>query len=146
MADGDEPLPGISDFNRKVIEEFRANGGKVGPPFDGVPMLLLGTTGRRSGARHVTPLAYRPVGDRMVVFASYAGSPKHPAWYLNLLADPAVTVEVGTNRFEATATVLEGAERDAIWEQQAAEVPAFAEYQAKTTRLIPVVALDRHPA
>jgi len=131
----------INDFNRGIIEEFRANGGKVGGPFEGAPILLLTTTGARSGARRTTPLAYLADGDRILIFASKAGAPTHPAWYHNLLAHPEVTVEIGGETRAVRAVVLTGDERDRLFAQQARRMPGFAEYQARTSRVIPVVAL-----
>jgi deazaflavin-dependent oxidoreductase (nitroreductase family) len=133
----------VNDFNRKLIEEFRANGGKLSGGFGQVPMLLLTTTGRKSGRKHTTPLAYQPDGDQIYVFGSFAGGPKNPAWYHNLVADPEVTIEVGPETFEGTAVVLEGDERNRIFERQKKDIPNFAEYEQKTTRTIPVVRLDR---
>ena len=133
----------VKDWNTQVIEEFRANGGKVGGPFEGAPMILITTTGAKSGKRRTTPLVYLPDGDRQIIFASKAGAPTHPDWYHNLVAHPEVTVEIGSETFEATAVVVEGAERDQLYAKQAARMPGFAEYQAKTTRLIPVIALER---
>jgi deazaflavin-dependent oxidoreductase (nitroreductase family) len=133
----------VSDFNSGIIEEFRANGGKVGGPFEGAPLLLLTSTGARTGASRVHPVMYLDDGKRLYVFASKAGAPTNPDWYHNLVAHPQATVEVGEERFDVTASVLTGAERDEIYQRQAALYPGFAEYQAKTTRAIPVVALDR---
>ena len=135
--------PAAEDFNSRVIREFRENGGKVGGPFTGAPLLLLTTTGAKTGASRTSPVMYLADGDRMYVFASKAGAPDNPAWYHNLLAHPAVTVEVGAERFGVTATEVSGAERDEIYARQAALSPGFAEYQAKTSRTIPVVALER---
>jgi deazaflavin-dependent oxidoreductase (nitroreductase family) len=132
-----------NDWNTQVIAEFRANGGKVGGPFAGAPMLLLTTTGAKSGRQLTTPVMYLPDGDRMLVFASKAGAPTNPAWYHNLVANPEVTVEVGTERFQAQATPVTGAERDALYAKQASLYPNFAEYEAKTSRTIPVIALKR---
>ena len=132
-----------NDWNSKIIEEFHANGGKVGGPFEGAPLLLLTTTGAKSGQRRTTPLVYMPDGDRMIIFASKAGAPTNPDWYHNLVAHPQVTVEVGTETFEAQAIVITGEERDRLYAQQAARNPGFAEYETKTTRLIPVIALER---
>jgi deazaflavin-dependent oxidoreductase (nitroreductase family) len=132
-----------SDFNKKVIEEFRANGGKVGGPFEGAPMVLLTTIGAKSGNQTTTPLVYKQDGDRIVIFASMGGAPKHPAWYHNLVANPQVIIEVGSERSGATAEVITGPEHDRIYAEQATIMPGFAEYQAKTTRVIPVVALKR---
>jgi len=131
-----------NDFNQRIIAEFRANGGTVGGPFAGAPMLLLTTTGARSGEQRTTPLVYLPDGDRLVVIASKGGAPTHPAWYHNLVAHPDVTVEVGSETLPVRAAVLSGEERDRLYARQAALRPAFAEYQAKTTRRIPVVALQ----
>ena len=133
----------MNEFNRAVIEEFRAHGGKVGGPFEGAPILLLTSTGAKSGERRTTPVAYLPDGERMVIFASKAGAPTHPAWYHNLLADPSATVEVGTETFEVDARVSTGEERDRLFNRQAGIYPQFAEYEQKTTRQIPVVALTR---
>jgi deazaflavin-dependent oxidoreductase (nitroreductase family) len=133
----------MSDFNSRIIEEFRANGGKVGGPFEGAPVLLLTCTGAKSGAKRVNPMMYLDDGERLYVFGSKAGAPTNPDWYHNLVAHPQATVEVGQERFDVTASVLSGAERDKIYEQQAALYPGFAEYQAMTTRTIPVVALER---
>jgi deazaflavin-dependent oxidoreductase (nitroreductase family) len=140
-------MPDRNEWNRQIIEEFHANGGKVGGPFEGAPLLLLTTTGARSGQRRTAPLMYLPDGDRLLIFASKAGAPTHPDWYYNLLAHPQATVEVGNGSvietFEVTATLVTGEERDRLYAKQARLYPGFAEYQAKTTRLIPVVALER---
>lgn len=136
-------MPDRSDWNRQIIEEFRANGGKVGGVWEGRRLLLLTTTGAKSGQRRTNPLAYLPDGDRLLIFASKAGMPTNPDWYHNLVAHPDVTVEVGAETYEATATVLMGEERDRLYAKQAQASPAFAEYQAKTTRVIPVIALTR---
>jgi len=131
-----------NDWNAGIIEEFRANGGAVGGQFEGAPLLLLTTTGRRSGERRTSPIMYLDDGaGRWLVFASKAGLPTHPAWFLNLEADPHVTVEIGDRTVDASAVVLEGAERDHWVAEQARRYPGFAEYQAKTDRVIPVVAL-----
>ncbi|MDQ6602538.1 MAG: nitroreductase family deazaflavin-dependent oxidoreductase [Chloroflexota bacterium] len=132
-----------NDFNQQVIAEFRANEGKVGGPFAGSPMVLLTTTGAKSGKERTSPLVYTTDGDRIIIIASKAGAPTSPDWYYNLVANPTVTVEIGTERFQARATVAEGAERDRLFDQQATQMPGFAEYQKKTTRQIPVVVLER---
>jgi len=132
----------MSDYNTKIIEQFRANDGKV-EGFDAFEMLLLHTTGAKTGAERVNPLAFRREGGDLVVFGSVAGAPKHPAWYHNLVTNPAVTVELGTETYEATARVAKGDERTRIWEAQKAEVPQFAEYEQKTDREIPVIVLER---
>jgi deazaflavin-dependent oxidoreductase (nitroreductase family) len=132
----------MKDFNTAIIEEFRSNEGRVGGPFEGANMLLLHTTGAKSGAERVTPLVYAPDGDALVIFASKAGAPDNPAWYHNLRATPTVTVEVGTETRELVARVAEGEERTRLWERQKRDAPGFAEYEAKTTRVIPVVVLE----
>jgi deazaflavin-dependent oxidoreductase (nitroreductase family) len=131
------------DWNNKLMEEFRANGGKVTGQFEGAPLLLLTTTGAKSGRPYTTPVMYLPDGDLVVVFASKGGAPTNPDWYHNLLANPHVTVEVGTDSYEADAKVLTGEERDRLYARQAEAYPGFAEYQEKTQRVIPVVALHR---
>ncbi len=136
-------MPEANDFNTQIIEEFRANDGVVGGPFEGAPLLLLTTTGARSGQPRVAPMMYRAEGARLYVFASKAGAPTNPDWYHNLVAHPEVTVEVGKEQFGARATVVDRAERDRIYAAQASEYPGFAEYEAKTDRVIPVVVLDR---
>jgi deazaflavin-dependent oxidoreductase (nitroreductase family) len=133
----------MSDWNTAIIEEFRANGGKVGGRFAGGDLLLLTTRGARSGNSHTTPLAYLEDGDRMVVTASAAGAPRNPAWFHNLLANPKVRVEVGTDVVEAVASVPDRAERDALWAKVTEAMPGFADYQKKTDRVIPVVVLTR---
>jgi deazaflavin-dependent oxidoreductase (nitroreductase family) len=134
----------MNDYNRRLIEEFRAHGGKAGGMWEGTPLLLLTTTGARSGERRTTPMGYLPDGDRLIVWASNGGSPTHPGWYHNLLAHPHVTVEVGTETFDAIAVVTVDAERDRLWARGVAVYPSLAEHQAKTTRQIPVIALSRH--
>jgi deazaflavin-dependent oxidoreductase (nitroreductase family) len=134
-------VPDINDFNRKVIEEFRANDGKVGGPFEGAPVLLLTSTGARSGEQRTTPVVFQPDGDRMIIFASKAGAPENPAWYHNLRANPTATVEVGTDTVEVQAVVTEGDERERLFSKQKELMPQFADYEQKTTRQIPVVAL-----
>ncbi|MFF4773563.1 nitroreductase/quinone reductase family protein [Microtetraspora fusca] len=130
-----------NEFNQKIIEEFRANGGRVGGPFEGGRLLLLTTTGARSGAPHTTPVGYLPDEERVLVIASAAGAPKHPDWFRNLVANPRVTVEDGVFRYEAEAVVLQGDERDRVFARAVEADPGWGAYQAKTTRVIPVVAL-----
>lgn len=132
-----------NDWNKSIIEEFRANAGNVGGRFQGAPMVLLTTTGAKSGDRLTTPLVSLPDGDRLLVFASKGGAPKHPAWYHNLVANPTVTVEYGTETFEAEAKVITGEEHDRLYARQVAAFPGFGDYQKNTTRVIPVVALNR---
>ncbi len=133
----------VNEFNRNLIGEFRANDGKVTGVFAGAPVLLLTTTGARSGRKHTTPLVYQQDGDRIVVFGSKGGAPTHPAWYHNLVANPVVTVELPGETFEAKAATVEGPERERIWSAQKEIMPGFAEYEAKTDRQIPVVVLER---
>lgn len=133
----------MSDFNQRIIEEFRANAGVVGGPFTGAPMLLLTTIGAKSGIARTMPLVYLEEGETIYIIASKAGAHTHPAWFHNLKANPGVTVEQGTDRYEAVATEVTGDERDAIYARQAERMPQFAEYQAGTSRTIPVVALRR---
>ncbi len=132
-----------NDWNTKVIEEFRANGGKVGGQFEGAPLLLLHTTGAKSGLERVSPMMYRQEDGRLFVFASKAGADTDPDWYRNLQKTPVVTVELGTETFGATASTLPEDERARVYANQAAVFPGFGEYQAKTTRVIPVVELIR---
>jgi deazaflavin-dependent oxidoreductase (nitroreductase family) len=131
------------EYNRRLIEEFRASRGLSSDPFAGRALLLLTTTGARSGLRRTAPMMYIPEGERLLVIASNIGAPKHPDWYHNLAADPHVTVEVSTETFDATAVVVEGAERERLWAWIVEQYPFFAEHQTKTTRQIPVVALER---
>jgi deazaflavin-dependent oxidoreductase (nitroreductase family) len=131
-----------SDFNQAIIDEFRANGGKLGGGFEGAPMLLLHHKGAKSGRERVNPLMYRPVGDDLAVFASKAGAPTNPDWYHNLLAHPETSVEIGTETVPVVARVTEGEERTRIWEAHKKENPGFADYEAKTSRQIPVVILE----
>jgi deazaflavin-dependent oxidoreductase (nitroreductase family) len=132
-----------SDFNEKVIEEFRANGGKVGGWFENASLLLVHHTGAKSGTERVNPLAYQQVGDGFAVFASANGSTQHPDWYHNLVAHPDTTVEVESRTVKVRARVAEGAERDAIYDRQKEAAPPFAEYEKNAApRVIPVVVLD----
>ncbi|MEY2588918.1 MAG: hypothetical protein QOJ67_902 [Acidimicrobiaceae bacterium] len=133
----------LTDWNSKIIEEFRANGGKVGGPFEGAPMLLLHTTGRKSGRERVNPLVYQQVGDDIAIFGSKAGAPTDPDWYRNLAAHPEVTVEIDGETVPMRARVAEGEERTRIFDRQKQAMPGFAEYEAKAGRPIPVVVLSR---
>ena len=130
------------DWNAKVIAEFRSRGGEV-EAFNGAPLLLLTTIGWKTGRRHTTPVMYLLDDERYVVFASKAGAPENPIWFLNLVANPIVGVEVGRESFEAEATVLKGEERAALYAEQVERRPQFGEFQAMTTREIPVIALER---
>lgn len=130
------------DFNQQVIDEFRAHQGRVGGPFEGGRLLLLTTTGARTGTPHTTPVGYLPDGgERVLVIASAAGSPRHPDWYHNLLTNPQVTVESGVFTYEAQAVVLAGEEREQAWARAVEADPGWAEYQSRTERVIPVIAL-----
>lgn len=133
----------MSDWNAKIIEEFRTNHGKVGGQFEGAPMLLLRTKGARTGRERVNPMMYLDLEGRRYVFASKAGSDTHPDWYHNLVANPTVTVEVGDETYTATAVPVGGEDRDGVYTEQARRYPGFADYQAKTSRVIPVVELRR---
>jgi deazaflavin-dependent oxidoreductase (nitroreductase family) len=133
-------MSGPSNYNQGVIDSFRANSGKVE---QGMSLLLLTTTGAKSGQQRTTPVAYSTDGDRFIILASKGGAPTNPAWYSNLVAHPTVTVEVGAEQFQARATVAEGSERERLFAQHAQLMPGFAEYQQKTTRQIPVIILER---
>lgn len=133
-------------FDQDIIDQFRANSGRLlTGPFAGRTLLLLTTTGARTGKLLTKPLGFTRDGDRYVVIASKGGSPTNPAWYHNLVANPLVTLEVGAERFTARASVAEGAERERLYAQQAAQIPVFAKYQEMTARQIPVVVLERVP-
>lgn len=132
----------MADFNEQVIAEFRANHGKVGGPFEGAPLLLLHTTGAKSGKPRVSPLMYLPDGDNYVIFASKAGSDTNPAWYHNLKANPGATIEVGDDTISVAAQEVTGDARDALYRKQADLYAGFADYERKTTRIIPVVVLS----
>ncbi len=133
-----------NDWNRRVIEEFHSRGGKVGGPFEGSDLLLLTTIGAKSGQQRVNPLVYLPDGDRLIIVASKGGAPTNPDWYYNVVAHPDVTVEVGTEKFLAHATIhTSGEEREQLYNHMAAKNPQFAEYQPKTTRKIPIIVLAR---
>jgi deazaflavin-dependent oxidoreductase (nitroreductase family) len=132
----------MSDWNTAIIEEFRANGGKVGGQFEGSPLLLLHAVGARSGQQRVNPMMYRRIGDTYAVFASKAGAPTNPDWYHNLKAHPEVTAEIGTETVSLTAHVATADERAPIWAAQKDEFPGFADYESKTSREIPVVILQ----
>ena len=131
----------VGDFNTGIIEQFRANGGKLGGPFEGAPILLLTTTGAKSGKQRTNPLAYLPDGDRLVVFGSKAGAPTNPDWYHNLRAHPDVTVEVGSDKRDMRAVVVEGPSVTSCSPAQKERMPGFGDYEAKTERVIPVIAL-----
>jgi deazaflavin-dependent oxidoreductase (nitroreductase family) len=130
-------------YNTQLIQEFRTTRGKSNGPLAGRPLALLTTTGAKSGQPRTTPLMYIAEGDRLLVIASNAGAPAHPDWYRNLVAHPRVTVEIGDEIFDATASEITGAEREQLWAKIVERYPFFAEHQAKIDRQIPVVALER---
>ena len=135
----------MSDWNKAVIDEFRANGGKVGGNFENMTLLLLHTIGAKSGEPRLNPVVYLADGERYVIIASKGGAPTHPSWYHNVVAHPEVTVEVGTEKFQAQAEVVQEPERTELYETMSAKYPGFAEYEQKTTRVIPVLVLTRLP-
>jgi deazaflavin-dependent oxidoreductase (nitroreductase family) len=128
--------------NQRIIKEFRENDGKVGGPFEGATLLLLHHTGAKTGTERVTPLVYLAVDGKYAIFASKGGAPTNPDWFHNIVANPEVEIEVGTDTISATAEVLDSDERDAIWSRQKELMPGFAEYEQKTDREIPVIVLD----
>jgi deazaflavin-dependent oxidoreductase (nitroreductase family) len=134
-------MSNINERNQKIIEEFRANGGKVGGNFEGKSLLLLHTTGAKSGQKRINPVACVKDGERFVVIASKGGAPTHPDWYYNVTATPLVFVEVGTEKFEAKASVAEEPERTRLYEKMVEVMPGFDDYRHKTTRMIPVIVL-----
>ena len=136
----------VNDWNQQIIDEFRANGGRVGGNFEGAPMVLVHHTGAKSGTERVNPMMYQQVGDAYAVFASAAGADKNPDWYHNLRAHPDTTIEVGTETIPVRARDLPREERDPIWEIQKQRYPGFADYEAKTSRVIPVVLLEPRDA
>lgn len=133
----------MADFNTPVIEEFRANAGKVGGPFGSMELLLLTTKGSKSGKTTIKPLAYTTDGDNYVVVASKGGAPTNPDWYFNLKSNPEVTVEVGSEKFTGHAQEAIGKERDRLFDQHAAKYAAFNDYKTKTTRTLPVFTISR---
>ena len=134
-------IPDIKAFNAAIVDEFRANGGKVGGPFEGADQLLLHTPGAKSGQQRISPLAYFTVEGKTIVIGSYAGADKDPAWVHNLRANPRVHVEVGTTAYDVVARELPGSERDALYPKLVEAAPVFGEYQAKTSRAIPLFEL-----
>jgi len=133
----------INDWNTQIIKEFRENDGKVGGQFEGAPLVLLNSTGAKTGKPRTNPLAALVEDDRVFIFASKAGAPTNPDWYHNIVANPSVTVEQGTERYAANAAVVEAAERDRLFEIQKQRMPGFANYEASTDRVIPVIELRR---
>lgn len=136
-------MPDQNDYNRQLIADFRANRSKPDNPFANRPLLLLTTIGAKSGQPRTTPMMYIPDGNRLLVIASNAGAERHPDWYHNLVVHPEVTVEVKTETYKATATVAEEEERQRLWAKVVAAAPFFTEHQAKITRQIPVIVLER---
>lgn len=133
----------MDEVNQRVIGEFRANQGKVGGMFEGMPLLLMTMTGAKTGRTLTRPVCYTRDGDAIVIIASRGGAPHNPPWYHNLVANPVITVEVGAEKFKARATVTSGKERQRLFDQMAKQMPFFADYQRKTTRQIPVLMLNR---
>ncbi len=130
-----------NNWNEAIIDEFRANSGKVGGVFTGKTLLLLHTVGAKSGQERINPVAYVTDGDRLVIIASKGGAPTNPDWYYNIIANPMVTVEVGIEQFQASAAIASEPERTRLYNQMASMLPGFAEYQRKTSRVIPVITL-----
>jgi deazaflavin-dependent oxidoreductase (nitroreductase family) len=137
-------VPGPNDFNAPIIDEFRTNEGRVGGPFEGLTMLLLHHKGAKTGTEYCNPLAYQELGDgSWAIFGSKGGSPRNPDWYHNLIANPEAMVEIGSKNYTVKAREAEGAERERIWSKQKIDRPAFADYEQKTAREIPVVILEK---
>jgi deazaflavin-dependent oxidoreductase (nitroreductase family) len=139
-------MPDRNDWNRQTVEAFRANKGQVGGVWEGRPLLLLTTTGAKSGQRRTNPVMYLREGGHLYIFASKGGAPTNPDWYHNLLAHPEVTVEIGNQTAQALAKPLTGAERDSIYARWAQQYPQYREYQENTTRSIPVIEMELHAA
>jgi deazaflavin-dependent oxidoreductase (nitroreductase family) len=133
----------LKTFNQGIVEEFRANRGKVGGPFEGRDMVLLTTTGAKSGAKRLVPLVYLPIDGRMLIVGSFGGAPVDPAWVHNLRANPQAHVDIGTDAYDVVARELPPDERDALFDKVTAVAPGFAEYQANTERIIPLFELTR---
>ncbi len=133
----------MDEFNKMIMDDFRANGGKVGGDFTGVPMVIVHHAGAKSGTVRHTPLCYLPNGDDVVIFASMGGAPTNPAWYHNLIANPDTEIEVGTEIRPVRVREAKGAERDELFERQKKAMPPFADYEAATSRVIPVLVLER---
>jgi len=137
-------MSGRNDWNKNLIEQYRANGGKVNGWNEGKNLLLLTTKGAKTGKERINPVAFTRDGDRYLVIASKSGGPTNPDWYYNLVANPTVTIEVGNEKFQAHATVPAEPERTRLYNQMAAILPGFAEYQRNTTRKIPLIILEPH--
>ena len=136
-------IPDIKSFNAAIVDEFRANGGKVGGPFEGADLLLLHTTGAKTGQRRISPLAYLTIEGKTIIIGSYAGADVDPAWVHNLRANPRAHVEVGTTAYDVDARELPAAEREALYPKVVEAAPGFAEYQSKTSRVIPLFELAK---
>ena len=134
----------INAFNKRIVDEFRENSGKVGGPFEGGDLLLLTTTGAKSGQSRLSPLAYFRIDGKLIIIGSFAGAPISPAWVHNLRANPQAHIEVGTEAYDVTARELPSAERDELFPKVTAAAAGFAEYQAKTSRVIPLFELQRN--
>ena len=132
----------VQDWNTQIIDEFRSNGGRVGGQFEGAPLLLLHSTGAKSGKQRVNPMMYLADGDDFIVFATKAGTPTNPDWYHNIVAFPQASIEVGESTVNVVARVAEGDTRERLWSRQKELYPGFAEYEAKTAREIPVMVLE----
>ena len=143
MTQGMPDTATINAFNQSIVDEFRSNGGKVTGQFANSDLLLLTTTGAKSGQTRVSPLAYFRIDGKLVIIGSFAGAPSNPAWVHNLRANPAAHVELGTEAFDVTARELPAAEREELFDQITAAAPGFAEYQSKTSRVIPLFELQR---
>lgn len=133
----------LDDFNRAIVEEFRANGGTVGGPFEGATLLLLHSTGAKSGKTRMSPLAYLMIDGKMIIVGSYAGAPRNPAWVHNVRAHPKAFIEIGTDAYDVDVRELPDTERDAMYPKLVEMAPAFGDYQAKTTRVIPLFEVTR---
>ena len=133
----------MDDFNQRIMDEFRANGGNVGGDFTGVPMVIVHHTGAKTGTVRHAPLCYLPNGDDVVIFASMGGAPNNPAWYHNLIANPETVIELGSETIPVRVREATGVERDELFERQKKAMPPFADYEARTTRVIPVLVLER---
>ncbi|GBG38299.1 nitroreductase family deazaflavin-dependent oxidoreductase [Mycobacterium montefiorense] len=143
MTDSSSMAEMAKTFNKDIVVEFRANAGKVGGQFEGANLLLLTTTGAKSGQSRISPLAYFNIDGKLIIIGSFAGAPKDPAWVHNLRANPQAHIEVGTDAFDVTAHELPLAERDQLFDRVTAAAPGFAEYQSKTSRVIPLFELQR---
>jgi deazaflavin-dependent oxidoreductase (nitroreductase family) len=143
MTEGISDVDGMKAVNKGIVEEFRANGGKVGGPFEGADMVLLTTTGATSGKKRMVALVYLPIDGKIIIVGSFGGAPVDPQWVRNLRADPQVHIEFGTESFDAVANELARAERNVLLEKVVAVAPGFGDYQKNTDRIIPLFELQR---